>query len=86
MLDVPFRNPKRVSARRIDTPAPIRILTVAPDHPIRSSPLSFQHSIENVISNFRHGKYLVFDLTGPILITINSGSYPNAVLSGIFSN
>jgi subtilisin family serine protease len=38
-----------------------------------------------VISNFRKGKYLVFDVTGPILITINSGTYPNAVLSGVFT-
>ena len=39
-----------------------------------------------VISNFRHGKYLIFDVVGPVLITINSGSYPNAVLSGVFTN
>jgi subtilisin family serine protease len=39
-----------------------------------------------IISNFRKGKYLVFDVTGPVLIVINSGSYPNAVLSGLFVN
>ncbi len=39
-----------------------------------------------IISNFRHGEYLVFDIQGPVLITINNGAYPNAVLSGIFSN
>lgn len=39
-----------------------------------------------VLSNFQHGKYLVFDLSGPILIVINAGTYPNAVLSGVFTN
>ncbi len=37
-----------------------------------------------VLTNFRGGKYLVFDVTGPILITINNGAFPNAVLSGLF--
>ena len=37
-----------------------------------------------VISNFRGGKYLSYDVTGPILITINNGTFPNAVLSGLF--
>jgi hypothetical protein len=37
-----------------------------------------------VISNFKKGKYLVFDITGPVLVTINSGTYPDAVLSGVF--
>jgi hypothetical protein len=39
-----------------------------------------------ILSNFQHGKYLVFDLSGPILIVINAGTYPNAVLSGVFTN
>ena len=38
-----------------------------------------------VISNFRKGKYLIFNIAGPVLVTINSGSYPNAVLSGVFT-
>ncbi len=38
------------------------------------------------ISNFRHGEYLVFNVRGPVLITINNGAYPNAVLSGVFTN
>ena len=39
-----------------------------------------------IVSNFAHGKYLLFDITGPVLITINNGAYPNAVLSGVFTN
>ncbi len=37
-----------------------------------------------VLTNFRRGKYLLYDISGPVLITINSESYPNAVLSGLF--
>ena len=37
-----------------------------------------------VLTNFRGGKYLVYDVTGPVLITIDNGGFPNAVLSGLF--
>ena len=36
------------------------------------------------ISNFKNGKYLVYDVTGPIRIVISNGTFPNAVLSGVF--
>jgi hypothetical protein len=39
-----------------------------------------------LVSNIRKGKYLIFDVVGPVVININSGSYPNAVLSGVFTN
>ena len=37
-------------------------------------------------SNFSKGKYLVFDVTGQLLITVTNGGYPNAVISGVFTN
>jgi subtilisin family serine protease len=37
-----------------------------------------------VITNFKSGKYLSYDVSGPILIVINNGTFPNAVLSGLF--
>jgi hypothetical protein len=39
-----------------------------------------------VVSNFSKGKYLLFDISGQALITISNGGYPNAVLSGVFTN
>jgi subtilisin family serine protease len=38
------------------------------------------------VSNFHKGKYLIYNISGSVLITITSESYPNAVLSGVFIN
>ncbi len=38
------------------------------------------------IAHFAKGKYFVFNVRGPILITITSQSFPNAVMSGIFTD
>jgi subtilisin family serine protease len=38
------------------------------------------------VTNFQNGKYFVYDVTGAISITITNAAYPNAVLSGIFTD
>src|SRR5690606_39921737 len=37
-----------------------------------------------IVSNFRDGKYVVFDLTGDVEVRISRLSGPSAVVSGIF--
>ena len=37
-----------------------------------------------VLTNFRQGKYLTYDVSGPVLIVITNGTTTNAVLSGLF--
>ena len=39
------------------------------------------------VFNFQNGKYFVFNVNGPVIISISSaaGNYPNAVLSGVFA-
>jgi subtilisin family serine protease len=39
---------------------------------------------KQVVSNFRHGKYLTYDVRTPVSIVITNMGYPNAVLSGVF--
>jgi subtilisin family serine protease len=59
------------------------------DHRIETvtiyNPATLQVLTSQTISNFSKGKYLVFNETGELLITITNGGYPDAVLSGIFS-
>jgi serine protease len=38
------------------------------------------------ITNFAKGKYYLYNLSGPVDITIVNGSYPNAVFSGLFTD
>ena len=38
------------------------------------------------IGNFSNGKYYIYDIRGPVFITIRNEAYPNAVLSGIFTD
>jgi subtilisin family serine protease len=38
------------------------------------------------MANFSKGKYLRFNTRGELLITITNGGYPDAVISGVFSN
>jgi subtilisin family serine protease len=51
-----------------------------------TNPNTLQVETTQLVSNFSKGKYLMFDVSGQVLITISNGSYPNAVLSGIFTN
>jgi subtilisin family serine protease len=59
------------------------------DHRIETvtiyNPATLQVLSSQVVSNFSKGKYLVFNETGQLLITITNGGYPNAVISGVFS-
>ena len=50
------------------------------------NPATLQVLTRQTISNFAKGKYLTFDEQGQLLITISNGGYPNAVLSGVFTN
>jgi subtilisin family serine protease len=50
------------------------------------NPATLQVESQQVVSNFSKGKYLVFQETGQLLIAISNGGYPNAVLSGVFTN
>ena len=38
------------------------------------------------ITNFAGGKYYLYNLSGPVDITIVNQSYPNAVFSGFFTD
>ncbi len=40
--------------------------------------------VHQVLTNFHKGKYLIYDVSGPVLITIDTGTPANAVLSGLF--
>jgi subtilisin family serine protease len=51
-----------------------------------TDPATLKVITSQTVSNFSKGKYLVFDVSGQVLITISNGSYPDAVLSGIFTN
>ncbi len=48
---------------------------------VTGATLSYQR-----VTNFQNGKYFVYDISDPVTIVISSASYPNAVLSGIFTN
>jgi subtilisin family serine protease len=50
------------------------------------NPATLQVETKQVVSNFSKGKYLLFDISGEALITVSNGGYPNAVLSGVFTN
>ncbi len=50
------------------------------------NPATLAVETSQVVSNFSKGKYLVFDISGQALISITNGGYPDAVLSGIFTN
>jgi subtilisin family serine protease len=56
-----------------------RVETVTLTNPTTGTVLAHQ-----TVSNFRNGKYLIYDVTGPIQIVIQDVAYPNAVLSGLF--
>jgi subtilisin family serine protease len=51
-----------------------------------TNPNTLAVETRQVVSNFSKGKYLLFDISGQVLITISNGGYPNAVISGIFTN
>jgi len=50
------------------------------------NPATLQLETSEVVGNFSKGKYLLFDISGQALITVSNGGYPNAVLSGVFTN
>jgi len=50
------------------------------------NPTTLAVETSQLVGNFSKGKYLLFDISGQVLITISNGGYPNAVLSGVFTN